>query len=74
MSKPLKITTDHVTLDVKLGRKSLEKHLVKGGTASVTIQGTITWGDQMLNDDGVSIEYYVKPEKVSVSLETPENE
>lgn len=65
--KKVKITSNHVGLDVMHGRKSIAKHLAKGGTCSVEIRGTMD-GDILEDDDGVSINFYVQPENVEVVL------
>jgi len=57
----MKIQSNFALLDVKHGRKGLEKALSKG-PIPVTITGNLTgvWG----NDDGESVEFEVEVTKV----------
>ena len=66
--KKVKIKSEHVALDVTHGRKTIFKHLKKGGTCDVVIKGKIL-DDHLVSDDGVSIEFLVVPETVEVVLE-----
>lgn len=65
--KKVKITSHHVGLDVMHGRKTIQKHLAKGGECDVIIKGKMN-GDIIEGDDGVSINFYVNPENVEVTL------
>lgn len=64
----VKVKSNHVALDVTHGRKTIFKHLTKGGTCDVTIKGKIL-DEHLVSDDGVSIEFLVIPENVQVVLE-----
>lgn len=59
----LKLSSRYALLDVKNGRKTLEKHFHNGGeNIPVTIHGHIV--DCYGHDDGTSIEFEVIVEKV----------
>lgn len=61
--------SDYARVDIKAGRKALEKRLRQGERVEVIIRGIIDTDPRSWNDDGASTEFAV----ISVDLEEVPN-